>query len=57
MKINLRIGPIAITDIHTWREDLWNRGWTVGRFGTARGIRWWKLLLLAKDRIILVRHD
>lgn len=40
--MNLRIGSVVITDIRTWRQDLWDAGWRVWRFNFCgiRLLRW-----------------
>lgn len=43
--MNVRIGSFAITDIATWRADLWEAGWIVRRLRPKRGTLGWKLLL------------
>src|SRR5687767_5322691 len=51
MRLNLRLGSVAITDIHTWRQDLWEAGWIVRRMIPRRGIFGWKLLLWRRGEL------
>lgn len=47
--MNLQFRTFAITDVHTWRSDLWARGWVVRRMSARRGALGWEILLWRRD--------